>query len=116
VAFAPHHLHKWADQIPALLRDLGSKQVPFMYFQEHSAGMFAKASKEVEMQQLPGFGGALDYKPIVKALRDIHYGGYVEIFMHPVPRGIPILPTAPEITAAINKSRAYVEDCLRQTA
>jgi len=116
VAFAPHHLHKWADQIPALLRDLGSKHIPFMYFQEHSAGMFAKASKEVEMQQMPGFGGALDYKPIVKALRDIDYRGYVEIFMHPVPRGIPILPTAPEITAAINKSRAYVDNCLSQTA
>jgi hypothetical protein len=26
------------------------------------------------------------------------------------------LPTAPEITAAINKAREYVETCLRQTA
>ena len=64
------------------------------------------------MQQMPGFGGGLDYKPIVKALRDIDYKGYVEIFMHPVPRGIPILPTAAEITAAINKSRAYISKCL----
>jgi sugar phosphate isomerase/epimerase len=116
VAFAPHHLHKWADQIPALLRDLGSKQIPFMYFQEHSDGIFAKASKEVEMQQMPGFGGGLDYKLIVKALRDIDFRGYAEIFMHPTPRGIPILPTVEEITAAINKSRSYVERCLTQTA
>ena len=116
VAFAPHHLHKWADQIPALLRDLGAKQIPFMYFQEHSQGIFAKASKEVEMQQMPGFGGGLDYRLIVKALRDIRYTGYVEIFMHPTPRGIPILPTVEEITAAINKSRAYVENCLTQSA
>ena len=116
IALAPHHLHLWADQIPALIRDLGANQIPFMYFQEHSEGMSAKAAKEIEMQQLPGFGGALDYKPIVKALRDIRYSGYVEIFMHPVPRGIPILPTAPEITAAINKSREHVENCLRQTA
>jgi sugar phosphate isomerase/epimerase len=86
-----------------------------MYFQEHSEGMLTKTSKEVEMQQLPGFGGSLDYKAIVKALRDIEYRGYVEIFMHPVPRGIPILPTAAEITAAINKSRAHVEDCLSKT-
>ena len=116
IALAPHHLHLWADQIPALIRDLGASQIPFMYFQEHSEGMSTKATKEVEMQQMPGFGGALDYKPIVQALRDIRYAGYVEIFMHPVPRGIPILPTAPEITAAINKSREYVENCLRQTA
>ena len=116
IALAPHHLHLWSDQIPALIRDLGASQIPFMYFQEHSEGMSTKVTKEVEMQQLPGFGGALDYKPIVKALRDIRYAGYVEIFMHPVPRGIPILPTAPEITAAINKAREYVETCLRQTA
>jgi sugar phosphate isomerase/epimerase len=116
IALAPHHLHLWADQIPALIRDLGANQIPFMYFQEHSEGMSTKAAKEIEMQQLPGFGGALDYKPIVRALRAIRYGGYVEIFMHPVPRGIPILPTAPEITAAINKSRAHIENCLHQTA
>lgn len=116
IAFAPHHLHKWADQIPALLRDLGADQIPFIYFQEHSDGIFAKASKEVEMQQMPGFGGGLDYRLIVKALRDIRYRGFVEIFMHPTPRGIPILPTVDEITAAINKSRAYVENCLTQIA
>ena len=115
IAFAPHHLHRWADQIPKLLRDLGARNLPFVYFQEHSEGIFQKASKEVEMQQLPGLG-ALDYRPIVKALRDIGHTGYVEIFMHPTPRGNPILPTVPEITAAINKSRAYVEKCLAETA
>ena len=64
------------------------------------------------MQQMPGFGGGLDYRPIVKALKDVDYQGFVEIFMHPVPRGIPILPTVTEVTAAINKSRAYIERCL----
>ncbi len=39
-----------------------------MYFQEHSEGMKKKVVKEIEMQQMPGFGGGLDYKPIVKAL------------------------------------------------
>jgi sugar phosphate isomerase/epimerase len=114
IAFAPHHLYRWVDQIPALIRDLGAKQIPFMYFQEHSEGMMKKASKEIEMQQLPGFG-ALEYRTIVRALRDINYRGYVEIFMHPTPRGIPILPTVSEITAAINKSRSYVETCLKET-
>jgi sugar phosphate isomerase/epimerase len=114
VAFAPHHLHPWAVEIPALLRDLGGKQIPFMYFQEHSEGIRKKVSKEVELQQLPGFGGSLDYREILKALRDIGFAGYVEIFMHPTPRGIPILPTIPEITGAINRSRAHIETCLRQ--
>jgi sugar phosphate isomerase/epimerase len=116
VAFAPHHLHNWADQIPALIRDIGSKQLPFMYFQEYSEGIRAKVDKATEMKQMPGFGGGLDYRLIVKALREINFGGYVEIFMHPTPRGVPILPTVAEITAAINKSRAYVEKCLKETA
>ena len=116
IAFAPHHLHAWPDQIPSLLRDLGARQIPFMYFQEHSDGIRQKAPKEIEMRQLPGFGGGLDYRPIVKALMDIGYTGYVEIFMHPTPRGIPILPTAAEITAAINRARSYVEKCRQAVA
>ncbi|MDO8542962.1 MAG: TIM barrel protein [Opitutaceae bacterium] len=116
IAFAPHHLHAWTDQIPALIRDLGASQIPFMYFQEHSEGIRKKTTKEIELQQLPGFGGGLDYREIVKALRDIHYAGYVEIFMHPTPRGVPILPTVAEITAAINRSRDYVERCREAVA
>lgn len=115
VALAFHHLHKWTDQIPALIRELGNSQIPFIYFQEHSAGIRAKVPKEIEMRQMPGFGGGLDYRPIVKALRAISYSGCVEIFMHPTPRGIPILPTVEEITDAINRSRTYVEKCLRET-
>ncbi len=114
IALAPHHLHAWVDQLPALIRDLGARQIPFMYFQEHSAGIFAKVAKEIELQQLPGFGGGLDYRPVIKALADIRYTGLVEIFMHPTPRGIPILPTVAEITAAINRSRDYIERCRRE--
>jgi sugar phosphate isomerase/epimerase len=116
VAFAPHHLHPWADQIPALIRDLGARQIPFMYFQEHSESIRKKMPKEVELQQLPGFGGGLDYRPILRALRDIHYRGFVEIFMHPMPRGIPILPTVAEITGAVNRARDYIERCRREVA
>ena len=116
IAFAPHHLYKFEDQIPQLIRDLGNDHIPFMYFQEHSTGIYEKVPKEIEMQQLPGYGGGLDYRLIVSALRDIGYTGLVEIFMHPVPRGIPILPSIPEITAAINKSRDYITECLAETA
>ena len=114
VALAPHHLHPWIAQLPALIRDLGAKQIPFMYFQEHSEGIFKKVAKEIELRQLPGFGGGLDYRPVIKALADIRYTGLVEIFMHPMPRGIPILPTVAEITAAINRSRDYIERCRRE--
>ena len=116
VAFAPHHLHDFESEIPSLIRDLGNGNIPFMYFQEHSPGIFEKAPKEIEMQQLPGYGGGLDYRLVVAALRDMNYTGLVEIFMHPVPRGIPILPTVKQITAAINKSRDYIEQCLEETA
>ena len=114
VALAPHHLHRFQDQIPAIIRDLGNANIPFMYFQEHSDGMSKKTSKEIEMRQMPGFGGGLDYKPILRALKDIKYDGYCEIFMHPVPRGIPILPTIEEISKAINKSREYIESSIKE--
>ena len=115
VAFAPHHLHEWAEQIPALLRELGARNLPFMYFQEHSEGILKKASKEEELRQMAG-RGKVDYRPIVKALRDIHFNGQVELFMHPTPRGLPVMPTTAEVTALINESRAYVEKCVRETA
>ncbi len=115
IAFAPHHLHRFADEIPKLVRDVGA-QSPFFYAQEHHEGMRKKVPKEEEMKQLPGYGGGLDYRPIVRAMREIDYQGFVEIFMHPVPRGIPILPTATKITAAINRSREYLERCLKETA
>ncbi len=116
VALAFHHLHDWQEQIPALLRDLGAAQLPFIYFQEYSEGISQKVAKEIEMQQMPGRGGGLDYRPVVQALRDIRFAGFTSIFMHPTPRGVPILPTAGEITAAVNQSREYVERCLRETA
>jgi sugar phosphate isomerase/epimerase len=116
VAFAPHHLHEWADQIPGLIRDLGADQIPFLYLQEHSEGIRAKVPKDVELRQLPGFGGELDWRALVRALRDIRYRGWVEIFMHPTPRGIPILPTLAEVTAAVRRSRAHIDLCLREAA
>jgi hypothetical protein len=102
--------------MPALIRDLGAANLPFIYFQEHPEGLSKDSPKELEMKQLPGSGGGLDYRLIVKALRNIRFTGYASIFMHPTPRGIPILPTAAEVTAAINKSRDYIERCLKETA
>ena len=63
---------------------------------------------------MPG-RGPLDFRPVMLALKRIDYDGWVEVFMHPVPRGIPILPTAGEVTAEINRARAYIEQCLADT-
>jgi sugar phosphate isomerase/epimerase len=61
--------------------------------------------------QLPG-RGEMDFVPIVAALKKINYSGWAEVFMHPVPRGIPIMPTAAEVTSQINSVRKYLELCL----
>jgi sugar phosphate isomerase/epimerase len=82
------------------------------YAWQHGDGCMTKLPKEQELLQMPG-RGPLDFGPLVKALVDIKYQGWTEIFMHPVPRGIPILETAQEVTAEINKSRAYLADKLK---
>lgn len=113
LAFAPHHLNDHITEIPGLIRDLGSKNMPFIYFQEYGIGSKQTVAKEIELQQLPG-RGPLDYKPILQALRDIGFTGYAEIFMHPTPRGGPILPTPAEITGVINESRSHIEGLLKE--
>ena len=60
---------------------------------------------------MPG-RGELDFSPLLSALKRIDYSGWTEIFMHPVPRGIPILETTAAVTAEINLSRAYLEKLL----
>jgi len=111
IAFAPHHLYDAVDEIPGLIRDVGKENLPFFYFQEHHPSSKEKMAKEEELKQLPGFG-SLDYVPIIAALREVGFDGVAEIFMHPVPRGVPVLETPEEITAAVNKSRVYLEKCL----
>lgn len=112
VAFAPHHLHDAIDEIPKLIRDLGAKNLPFIYFQEYGIGSKETVAKEIELQQLPGLG-TLDYRPILAAMKAVGFAGYVEIFMHPTPRGLPILPTAGEITKVVNQSRDHIEGLLK---
>lgn len=114
VAFAPHHLHKHVEEIPELIAVLGAKNLPFIYFQEHGIGSTQKVAKEVELEQLPG-RGKLDYVPILQALREIRFTGVAEIFMHPTPRGVPMLETAGAITDTILESRLHIDQCLAKT-
>ena len=114
IAFAPHHLHDHLAEIPKLIREIGNEQMPLIYFQEYHLSSKEAMPKAEELKQLPGFG-SLDYVPIMAALREIKFCGLGEIFMHPTPRGVPVLPSAAEITAAINQSRAYLTECLAKS-
>lgn len=109
LALAPHHLPQDAQLIAGIVRDAGPR-VKFFYAQQHGKGFMEKVPKADELMQMPG-RGPLDFRPIVQALKQTNYTGYTEIFMHPVPRGVPILDTPSEITAEINRSRKYLDSC-----
>jgi sugar phosphate isomerase/epimerase len=111
IAFAPYHLAQDAEMLGKLIRDLGDSIAVF-YAWQHGMGCHVKLPKEQELLQMPGRGD-LDFGPLLSALRDIKYSGWTEIFMHPVPRGIPILETAKEVTAEINRSRDYLEEIVK---
>lgn len=109
VALAPYHLPQDSGPIANLISDLGERLVYF-YAWQYGMGCQEKLPKEQELLQLPG-RGSLDFVPIIASLRKINYRSWTEIFMHPVPRGIPIMPTAAEVTEEINHSRQYLERC-----
>jgi sugar phosphate isomerase/epimerase len=110
VALAPYHLPQDEKLLADLIRSLGDGIAVF-YAWQHGDGCMTKLPKEQELKQMPG-RGTLDFKPLLAALRDINYRGWTEIFMHPVPRGVPILDTASAVTAEINLARGYLARCL----
>lgn len=111
IAYAPYHLPQDPRFQAQLIRNLG-ETITMFYAWEHGAGCKRKLPKSEELLQLPG-RGPLDFQPIVQALKDINYAEQTEIFMHPVPRGIPVLPTTELATAEINRSRAYLDTLCR---
>ncbi len=112
IALAFHHLYPWQADIPQIIHHLGARNLPFVYFQEHVAADVARDPQQTTLLQLPGHGGGLDYRPLLTGLRDVGFTGLAEIFTHPTPRGIPILPRVADISAAVMRSRAYVDSCL----
>ena len=115
VALAPYHLETLelgADALSDLIHDLGPSMSMF-YAWQYGMGCMTKLAKPQELLQMPG-RGSLDFTPILKALKSIQYQGWTEIFMHPVPRGIPILPEAFEVTREINRARRYLESRLNE--
>ncbi len=110
IALAPYHLPQEEALIAKLIHDLGDRLAHIQAW-EHGMGCMTKLPKEQELMQLP-HRGPLDWTPILAALKETRYSGRVEIFMHPVPRGIPILETTEQVTAEINAARGYLEECL----
>jgi len=110
IALAPHHLPQDGELLAALARDLGPK-LKFVYAQQHGKGSKDKLPKEEELLQMPG-RGPLDFGPLMRQLAAMRYAGPLEIFMHPVPRGVPILEPRAAITAEIARSRAYLESLI----
>jgi len=110
IALAPYHLPQDETLLARLIDDLGPKLSHF-YAWQYGRGCMRPMPKPDELEQMPG-RDKLDFRPLLAALRKIEYRGWTEIFMHPTPRGIPILPTVAEVTAEINRARSYLQDCL----
>ena len=108
IALAPYHLPDDAELVAKLIADLGQGLALF-YAWQHGMGCHEKLPKEQELLQLPG-RGSLDFAPILSALKKINYSGWTEIFMHPVPRGIPILDSTEDVTGEINRARHYLDE------
>ena len=85
--------------------------IEVFYAWQHGMGCHTKLPKAQELLQLPG-RGELDFQPLLTALKNMGYSGWTEIFMHPVPRGIPILETTKQVTDEINHSRQHLENLL----
>lgn len=107
IALAPYHLPQDTALLAGLIRDLGPK-LSLFYAWEHGLGCMKPMPKDEELQQMPG-RGPLDWKPLLTALKAVNFTGPTEIFMHPTPRGIPILETAEKVTVEINRARAHLD-------
>jgi len=113
IALAPYHLPQDSTALAGLIGTLGPRLVHF-YAWQYGMGCMKKLPKKQELLQMPG-RGKLDFTPLVAALKKAGYTGGTSAFMHPVPRGIPILPTAAEVTAEIARSHRYLRKCLART-
>jgi sugar phosphate isomerase/epimerase len=110
IALAPYHLPQDPTLIANLIRQL-QHHVAVFYAWQHGNGCMEQQPKDSELLQMPGRGD-LDFGPIVGALAETGYQGWTEIFMHPFPRGLPILESTKRVTEEINRARAHIESKL----
>ena len=113
IALAPYHLEQNPALIASLIRDLGNRIVLF-YAWQRGKGLGKDVSPQQVLEQLPG-RGPMDFVPIVAALRQIQYAGWVAIFLHTVPGGLPIRESTAAVTAEIRRSRDYLHSSLKRS-
>lgn len=95
IALAPYHLQRLGASIPETIGIAGD-QLLFFYAWQAAKGT----------GQLPGHG-PMDFTPIIAALAETGYRYYVNPFMHHEPE--------PEkMTAALARSRDYLQDCYKK--
>jgi sugar phosphate isomerase/epimerase len=111
IAFAPYHLPQEETLLANLLRDVVPLTSLF-YAWQHGNGCMTQLPKEEELLQLPG-RGPLDFSSMVEVLKACKFQGWTEVFMHPFPRGVPILETTSRVTDEINRSREYLDRIAR---
>ncbi len=112
IALAPYHLPQDEEALVSLMQDVMPAMEVF-YAWQHGDGCMTQLPKEQELLQMPG-RGKLDFGPLLSVLKSNRFQGWTSIFMHPFPRGIPILETTEDVTAEINRSRNYLDALLRK--
>ncbi len=110
IAFAPYHLPQEEALLAQLLRDV-LPRVEVFYAWQHGNGCMKAMPKEEELLQMPG-RGTLDFTSMLKVLKENNFHGWTEIFMHPFPRGIPILETTSSVTGEVNLARSHLQTLL----
>jgi sugar phosphate isomerase/epimerase len=111
IALAPCNLPQDERLLSGLIEDIAPRLVHF-YAGQYGRGWQFRMPKARELEQMPG-RGKLNFQPLLAALRKIAYRGAIEIFMHPVPCGEPIVEGAGQVTEEINRARTYLEQCLQ---
>ena len=112
IALAPYHLPQDEKVLASLMQDVMPAMEVF-YAWQHGDGCMKQLPKEQELLQMPG-RGKLDFGPLLSVLKSNRYQGWTSIFMHPFPRGIPILEKTEDVTSEMNRSRNYLDALLRK--
>lgn len=111
IAFAPYHLPQESTLLAQLLKEV-LPCTSLFYAWQHGKGCMQAQPKEDELLQLPGKGD-LDFAPLLDVLQTNQYSGWTEIFMHPFPRGVPILSELNLAVEELQNAKTYLESHIK---